>query len=238
MRIISEHHDYYDCIMRQAMDRSITYVRKREEIHFEKLDQDSWKNIENWHQFDESWSFKNVYYHLNLIIIGFCGEVIPGVIIGEQWWGQGIQFKKDHFVYPNSKPSISLDVINELDKEQVFPENKISEATRKWLETGETKKWYAGDNWSVDKLKGWFLKYKVPVFAINGSYLILNPRLHDFHFFRVVDSQQAFQKIQQFLTNELVEQKDGMAQPVPEKVKIASHGFDTKWSFRKESEKK
>jgi hypothetical protein len=58
---------------------------------------------------------------------------------------------------------------------------------------------------------------------------------------KIIDPFSAFNSIERYLTNELAKRDVKRDQsikdnPVPDKIKAESHGFD-KWSFRKESTK-
>jgi len=79
-------------------------------------------------------------------------------------------------------------------------------------------------------------------FYRHSSAVIVNPILSVATMHKVVDAFSAFQSIERYLTNELAPRdvkRDMSIQdnPVPDKIKAESHGFD-KWSFRKEPTKK
>src|SRR5690606_13443835 len=67
MRIISDFHDYYDCIQKFDQDRSIIYNRQSE---FPK-------------EYDYGWPFSRpcgIYDNLeetSILIVGFCGKIYP-----------------------------------------------------------------------------------------------------------------------------------------------------------------
>jgi hypothetical protein len=79
--------------------------------------------------------------------------------------------------------------------------------------------------------------YNVPIFIIQhkryfpDERLILNPRLKDYEFFRIMDPYTAFQELSMYWGG-----KAHAAKPIPEMddaTKIEQHGLDPKWSFRK-----
>lgn len=91
------------------------------------------------------------------------------------------------------------------------------------------------------------LKYKAPiVFYSNGmgsfregvnaiphSNIMVNCNLGYMGFASVVDPYTARQTIENFLRNDLVEEKP--VQPLDDKYRIVGHGFDLKTSFRKDT---
>lgn len=74
------------------------------------------------------------------------------------------------------------------------------------------------------------------------SRVIIHPLMSALWLHKVLDAFVVFQDIERFLTNELAPRdvkrdKSIKDNPVPDKIKAESHGFD-KWSFRKEPKKK
>ena len=73
-------------------------------------------------------------------------------------------------------------------------------------------------------------------FAGGGNHIILNPILKNIEFYKVgIDAKTAFMSIQTYISNILTNPEK---EPViPNKVKIESHGYDFKTSFRKDPTK-
>ena len=82
MRIISDHRDYYDCVMSQGMDLTCVWVRRLEEVEF--------GNKPRWHTpgvifGNGEWPFPEcpgTYWigekiEISQYMIGFCGKVYP-----------------------------------------------------------------------------------------------------------------------------------------------------------------
>ena len=65
----------------------------------------------------------------------------------------------------------------------------------------------------------------------------INPLLKDYQFYKVYDAVQTFQEIQMFISGVLGNKEKEIIE-VADKYKITQHGFDKKWSFRKEPTKK
>lgn len=80
-----------------------------------------------------------------------------------------------------------------------------------------------------------FIELQAPLFQIyyNERALALNGniRLRDFQFYKIVDAFTAFQEISMYIGNHLARQPE--PGDVPDKYRIAQHGFDPDWSFRK-----
>ena len=100
--------------------------------------------------------------------------------------------------------------------------------------------------------KDLFVEYNTPVFVYDGDYgrtalttgrsyhrnkdaFIINPLLKDYEFYKVFDTFQAFQEIQMYIGGVLGSKENEIIK-ISDKDKINQHGFDFKWSFRKEKE--
>ena len=62
--------------------------------------------------------------------------------------------------------------------------------------------------------------------------IIINPKLKDYRFYKIVDSFTAFQELSMFIGGVMGGKVPKMVE-ISNEDKIAKHGFD-KWSFRKE----
>jgi hypothetical protein len=86
-----------------------------------------------------------------------------------------------------------------------------------------------------------FIEHKIPIFHIgnsdNGRKLILNPKLSDFGFAKFFDSTQAFQRIEQYISNELASEFQPNIPVGGNEVLGRSKGFD-EYSFRHINTKK
>ncbi len=69
-------------------------------------------------------------------------------------------------------------------------------------------------------------------YGVKTKEVEIYPILKKYQFYKVFDTYEAFQKIEHFLTNELIK-PDDMKVVIPDNLKAQSKGFD-KWSFRKE----
>jgi hypothetical protein len=100
-----------------------------------------------------------------------------------------------------------------------------------------------------------FRELKVPVFVYDGDFdrttfdkkrsiynsmkpkFFINPLLKDYEFYKVFDTFQAFQEVSMFLGGVLGAGEKPISE-VADKYKITQHGFDYKYSFRKDKEVK
>ncbi len=130
---------------------------------------------------------------------------------------------------------------------------KESRKERRWIK--KYKKNYINrkineyNNWiqkyeNNDKNLDIFLYFKTPIFIIHNEpvweikkqiyyEIIINPFLKKYNLQKIEDynPQQMYQKIEQFLTNELAQSLD-KPDNISDKLKRDAHGFD-KWSFKK-----
>lgn len=253
MRIISKFHDYYDCIQKQAMDRSVLFLRDQKKFHVEsKEDKEIVKCVPR-DLIGEcaSWQDARNGYSCTLFLLGFCGDLFPGV----KFSISPKRFYEPHsnvFLWTAYRPEEYMTAFESYgEKSCIWNYHRFyshSEGLRKeideWLTTCtlSTHFWWKKkfERTNLPEIQGWFQKYKIPMFMVNipDYYVVFNPCLKDVRFFSVMSPEQAFQKIQQFLTNDLADQRDGIVKPVPEKDRLIGHGFDPKWSFRKEPEEK
>ncbi|MCK5616980.1 hypothetical protein KAR91_84745, partial [Candidatus Pacearchaeota archaeon] len=76
MRIISDFHDYYDCVQAQGQDQSVVWVRKKEDIE-----------LENYPFPQCQFPYRTYGRHriprikVETAIIGFCGKIYPVITL-------------------------------------------------------------------------------------------------------------------------------------------------------------
>ncbi len=207
MKIISKFKDYYDGGAMYGIDTERVYVRTTEVIEE--------------HGLSKSNDFK---------IIGFCGELflfVDWTTVSNCDPKQYILWGEDTLKYEFT--STYTPYIGEILKKK-----KKKETYRRWLKEAYDK---LKNNKEVLAL---FLKYKTPIFFLgysNQKYtLILNPKLKDYNFAKNYGTVEAFQKIEQFISNELVEDKQGDTPVGGNEVLGRSKGFD-EYSFRNAKKK-
>lgn len=76
-----------------------------------------------------------------------------------------------------------------------------------------------------------------PVFMLSfENLLVVNPRLADFNFAKLVDPWIAYQELSMYVGSALVEQKDPN-ENITDDIRAHNHGFGHKYAFRKEPQK-
>lgn len=233
MRIISKFHDYYDCICRYGVDKSAVFVRERKTVKCPVCITGGVGNLSD--NLLGEWiggSFRKA----TPFYIFFCGQVIRGVRI--EIYGNFV-FSAKTFLY--TKEHVNKYMIDKFftqsDRDLVINwlENSIPGHGRVYIP-------YAL-NFRNNVLYDYALSQGVPYFLVScfsqdagDSYyqqVTILPNLKDLGFMRVMTPQDAFSKIHSFITNDLVKERVMKIDPVSDKVKVESHGFD-KWSFRRE----
>jgi hypothetical protein len=228
MKLISKIHDYYDGVIRTTkQDESILFLREQRNIH---INHGKFLDIE--HRDDKN------DYHFKLGVIGFCGMLFPFVEVEEQSRSDGMTKESVYL----DKDSIIADFkgLKNVEKHLWGGVSSLSNRITHWLTAGEERGW--GNNlYSIYRdniLKELFLKERIAYFAIRaprGNYKGYNvevyPILKDLMFFKKFDAFTAYQTIEMFLSNEMV-QHDNRKVVISDKLKAESKGFD-KWSFRK-----
>ena len=238
MRLISKIHDYYDGIVKNTVhDKTYTFVR--ETLSLGTIDSKVMKSI--------LFHSKTEFITISGEIVGFCGQLFPCVRI-ERTPSHGyniIDFKYyNHVVYVYNLDDIENIVsfaLMEPDRKFYYSPKDIIASWLKGIE-GVSSFWNRTpyDIQQDTKLKQIFQDKRVAYFRVwnqDGQTTVESyPILKKMCFFKIYDAYTCFQKLEQFLTNELVK-PDLVDVKITDKLKAETHGFD-KWSFRKESLKK
>lgn len=253
MRIISKHHDYYDCAMKQFRDSSVTFVRKTEEIQKNPFS----KTMGNLSQLYSRWTVgTKETYDVTPGIIFFCGTVYPYMSFTDFTTsidnGPGCGVSYPHLiaftkeaVMEKTPEFLHVHIKAWFDEGKLYPNYAImSEKSRSFMSKLNPYFTIKHDEMIRYSIANSIAYYSLE-FADNeinkndeyiGTKVIHYPVLKDKCFFYVSPITDAFQRIQMYLTNELAREKEMKILPVPDKIKAESHGFD-KWSFRKEPRK-
>lgn len=265
MRIISEHRDYYDCIMAQGVDLTCVWVRSLEEVEYKDGREWPFPKYRGTSYYIYRRSHEAVVYEY---IIGFCGKIYPVLEIKKQL-SDGSVFchnveEIDNFVEANFKAK-------EFDS-YMKPNEKGSWRARNRNSIGITHKglveFFEECRLAQSSHEHIFVDNGCPVFLAEYNWkrrstydsIVYHGRredserpdddakivkrnkwcgnvvLKDLEFFRIFDPPQAYQEVWQYLGGIL-----GLNNPhVPEMddlTKRDGHGFDN-WSFKKEPSKK
>lgn len=238
MRLVSKFHDYYDGVVKTTgHDKSYTFVREERQIELPGIST----------VFNKCEGVKNDY-EFRCGLVGFCGEIYPFVEV--VFWNR-VKVPRDihsQFFYAYEElvkefPGIEgKNVSNE--RPFTYTIYNLSEDLKEWFHGGNVRRlWSSSITVSeLSILKGLFLKERIAYFAIQclekrknlekEHTVEIYPPLKKFEFYKIFDSYTTFQKIEMFLTNDIV-RPDKIDITIPDKMKAQSKGFN-KWSFRKE----
>ena len=230
MRIISKFHDYYDAVMKSGQDRSLLYLRKKEEIELKDVKKEGrlpeFPHLRAAGQY-AGYGFNSV--RATAYLIGFCGKIYPVVYLttGHYDGSKLIETycykieEVDEFIATNYKKR-EVDGYQGKDRwNRDWPYGKRRIYFQEFFDEVKDKQ---------GKYTEFFLKWAVPIFILTENKLILNGSLKDYEFFRLFNPYSAFQELQMYL--------GGLANPekpiphVSDKDLLEGKGFN-KWSFRK-----
>lgn len=243
MRIESDFHDYYDCMMRHGFEPRLVYERRTREVQLMSRPRSGFVDDR----------IPIGPYMLHQMVIGFCGHLYPAAFIhrsaGARSGNQDSEMLYCIEDLDKIVAKLPIRFRREYDGPRPIRHIRYLDTTRQGLTgyfAGET----LGDSDDLrhrvfgfrnlltgKRLKGFFKEFRVPTWVVNGSYLLtLNPRLSDFEFFRVVSTEQAYQELAMYMASVLAIPE----KPIPvidDRTMAEAKGFD-KHSFRKEAAKR
>lgn len=226
MKIISKFKDYYDGVGAHNQDPLPLYIRHTEVI--DSYWKDPIKNIPITNYRQEGW-------------ILFCGRVYPFYRIHfmSKWNGHSYEGGGEFFCY-------DVDSVIKVYEEHA-PEKNVLDKLNNYKPKGYGSKWDGRVDLSVHTWKKWrennsftikddiFRHYNAPVILLHHEVttpqIVINPCLREYNFQSQVDPYTAYQEIDMFVGNNLVNQEDPNLK-MTEALKVHSKGMD-KWSFRK-----
>ena len=219
MRIISDFHDYYDVGMQNGIDPKLPYKRfRREEDVAIRLPR--WGSAVRY----SGWSLEYYEDHSSIIFLGFAGTVYPVVVhfvdAGKIAYFFDHDKIPDDFFYGLLEYRWSWRRRPEKDRA-----NLLTQAKKELLEIFELK-----SDPGITRLFNVF-KTAIFVYRLGDKKVVLNERLNQYDFPRILPPMQAFQELEMYvgsyLTQPVIEEP-----PISDKIKAEIHGFD-KFSFRK-----
>lgn len=245
MRIISESHDYYDCVQSQGQDRTCTWVRGIEDFQFGGWD------FPKIHMYTGDWD----QICIEQIIVGFCGKIYPILKVKKTLCYtmdeivecirskvtklQYEDFQKNRYrkTYIGLVRRHLLEFYEECRQKQtayadVFVENGCP------VFVAEYQPFDAGQNNSMIRFHG-RKDQEAKVYLPRVTDLqkcrrrfVSDRMLKDYGFYKLFPTQTAFQEIHMYLGGVLGFSNPHV--PVPDdKTMRDIKGFD-KWSFKKE----
>lgn len=218
MKIVSKFKDYYDSGQAFGQDPKRVYLR---ETRIETLKLDN-------------------YYHRGLHVIGFCGQLYPFInkieCVNKYKKNRNAKY---YTLYDNDMFNISFDNIKDECIRVKFDEKiDLSDSGKRYWFSKTIKQEFETLQDS-SQLNDLFVKYKTPIFhynALRKENIIINPNLKDLAFFKVKDTIQAYQEIEQFISNELANETHIDVPVGNDEVIGTSKGFD-RYSFRNAKKK-
>ena len=233
MRIISDFHDYYDSVQALGQDQGIVYIRKRKDL-FQVF------------PFPKCKAHTSSFFWLeNLIvketIIGFCGKIYPVIELA----ASHSPHQRKGEVLCHTLADVDAFVEANFKKKEIEGYKQTKGSIRIWRRYSRRmyfEEWFEECRRKQDIFRNWFIDLRCPIFTVERpggsrgeSKMVLNARLTDRKFYKLVDTYSAFQEISSFVA--------GLAVPLKDIPKISdidmrdAKGFDG-WSFRKEPTKR
>ena len=260
MKIYSKFKDYYDTAMAYGVDDHLHWMRDLQEIDITKPRRiiNQYRNTKTDHGhypffdsdlYNESprdnkpYFGRRVHYSSNPDLewetqfVGFCGKVYPLLKFN---WTERVHQEHSQCAY-NTDDIIKIlkayDKCNKTKKLANFlnkPDKKRRwsyYADRTQFKFESMQKYF--DKWTGSELFGdYFIEHNIPTFSIipESKKLILNSRLLDYEFQKIMDSYTAYQEIEMFMGGVL-----GLIEPditnIEDKYLAEAKGFD-EWSFK------
>ena len=213
MRIISKFRDYYDCIQRQDLDRTVLYLRKEEIEYHNNWDFPIIKCYDTW---------------VDCSVIGFCGKIYPLVeIAGVNCFN--INDAEKH--------------IRKYYRKKEFIGWSSRKYDRHWGVRANCQDYERHFKWFSDNIntfKEVFLEKRCPIFLWEANdrwdtaQITWNPCLKSLNFQKIIPINQAYQEISMFMNN-----LGNPEKPIPkiDDVTMAEAKGFNKFSFRKDKSK-
>lgn len=233
MRIISESKDYYDCIQAQGQDQSIVYVRTEKTFTKDKCPPLRFRWYPNYYR----WLSEN--FTMNQHVVGFCGKIYPVL----QLWMRDKSIKDWSTCLTLEDVDQWMETcLNKKQLEDYYNEKKRSYFSKHYWRKDRSKfrKFFEQMTEDQNKFGDMFIEHDCPIFVAtltcwDERKLVLNARLNEFQFYRMIDPYTAFQELQMWVGNQVQPRKH--IPEISDKVLAEAKGFD-QWSFRKEPTKK
>lgn len=232
MYIISKYKDYYDNIAGQkGIDKSIIFDRHTEDFAFVTRN----KKSSGWGYDDfptyghmSQFNVKLENKRFSLYLVGFCGKIhivadVMSVVVAEISYYKNLKVVH-HQLY--GLENIKQEICNFYKNPNYFHKNIDSDLENLIRLSKDPK--------TLEL----FYKYKTPYFVLYSDRgkernLIINNVLKDIEFYKIMDPFMAFQEIEMYISGVIGVDKIPYVE-VADKYKIISHGFDYKFSFRKD----
>jgi hypothetical protein len=237
MRIISQFHDYYDGVQKYGQDQSVIYQRKTVAYETSKKDTPAIvkelakKVFPDDHYYlglsriVSSVSSKTHWFYFSRKFIVFCGEVVSFLEVKKEKKGL---VETDTFYFYSFESLIEYLNDNGVD---------ISTKSSRWDKKTIAEKLSDFFDKVVELDTDWCIVNKVICALVERDKVTINPKLEDYQFYKVMDPHTCYQNLDMWISGTLAYPQNEMVE-LDDKYRIIAHGFDHKYAFRKEPEKK
>lgn len=242
MKIVSKRRDYYDTVnIGWHSDDDVTFVRHPVEIKEESLRSRLLDIIDKEHQIRDMATYLAIkkrskpiaYLFIMPVCVLFCGKRYSGIATRLKY----IDKESSQYEYWYDKGSLE-NYISELGIMDVYQKaTKFSWSLAPSYIKQRIDNFFALSNELPDKDRDFLVENKITIAVYDcqttsNEYLTINENLNDYQFYRVVDAFTAYQELDMWLGGILAYPPNFMVN-VSDKDRIAAHGFDTKYGFRK-----
>lgn len=178
MRIISNFHDYYDCMMKQGYDPTIVYNREMRVL------ESKWKynQLTKWPTF----SINEARYD-----IGFCGKIYKKLDVTLLKASGSI---KESFLDYDTFKSWALEHVKRAS---------FMKESWKWSFLGNIRHWFR-EQPTKEELARFD---EAPIWVESHGELVYNANLAACEFFRIMPTQQAYQELSMYMANKAIPMK-------------------------------
>lgn len=238
MYIVSKFHDYYDTASMYGIDKTCVYKRSEESVKIERPhwysnhtislpDGKTFELPRTGRGVSTRWGEK-VEWNITHLLVGFCGAIYPMVHIQDT-----SSSGKSYCFYSHEEFQEFVDKVGLFSTTR----NRYYYYSPRWdkynVEHQKGAEQYFKDVAEINQKYGEiFHAFKAPVFVIKERSVVLNSPLKPLGFMKVKDPQTAFQDIYMYISGVIGIDVKPMIQ-VSDKVKAASRGHDSEYSFKK-----
>ncbi len=244
MQIYSPFKDYYDSLLSLGQDPLVTYHRTSEEhaINYHTTYGERRYPPQVPDEVCKLGEMLNVFgrhKEIELALIGFCGKLYLGF-----HWPETGGYRPYQVTVPerNTRWYYDVEAIKQTFPELHEPNVKlVAEASNLHV-----RHWWSGlsdqhvpriiyerlRRYNEQNLDELFREtVQAPIFLLTERRYVVNPKLSDKQFFRVVDAPSAFQQLEAYLSNVFLGQYP-LPAPLTEKQQVTRYGFDETYGFR------
>jgi hypothetical protein len=233
LRIISKFHDYYDVAQREGQDRSLVFVRHREDLPEPRNNNTLPPALRGFADFAPrhspgnlrlgSWSASR-HTAVRFGMVLFAGKLYPFAEVSHI--DPIVVASAPVFVYERDELAERMrEVGYDLDAKDRRDARHNAFWNGEWASSSAFFALSGSDCLAASCVAG-----NLSCAVWERSQLTVNPRLADYQLYRRLDAWQAFQELSMFLGN--IAAPDRTPVTVADQDRIVQHGFD-RWSFRK-----